>query len=72
MFSSTKEQGCGNSTREGGTYYLLYLSAGDVAFFRVLFAPIFPRMEHQKKAILLEQTVKTCRERKILLDWVIN
>ena len=44
---------------EGGGY-LVYLSDGDVPFFRVLFSPIFSRTWYQTKAFLPEPVVKTC------------
>ena len=47
-----------------GGGYLVYLSDGDVPFFRVSFSPIFPRTGYQKKANFLEQVVKTCQKRK--------
>ena len=48
----------------GGGRYLVYLSDGDVPFFRVSFSPIFSRTGYQKKANFLEQVVKTCQKRK--------
>ena len=48
----------------GGEGYLVYLTDGDVPFFRVSFSPIFSRTGHQKKANFLEQVVKTCKKRK--------
>ena len=42
----------------------MYLSDGDVPFFRVSFSPIFSRIEYQKKASFLEQVGKTCQKRK--------
>ena len=51
-------------SREG---YLVYLSAGDVPFFRVSFWPIFSRTGYQKKANFLEQVVKTCQKRKFVI-----
>ena len=50
------------SPRGGG--YLVYLSYGDVPFFRVSFSPIFSGTGYQKKANFLEQVVKTCQKRK--------
>ena len=47
-----------------GGGYLVYLSDGDVLFFRVSFSPIFSRTGYQKKANFLEQVVKTCQKRK--------
>ena len=44
--------------------YLVYLTDGDVPFFRVSFLPIFSRTGYQKKANFLEQVVKTCKKRK--------
>ena len=44
-----------------GGGYLVYLSDGDVPFFRVSFSPTFSRTGYQKKANLLEQVVKTCQ-----------
>ena len=49
----------GTPTRGGG--YLVYLSDGDVPFFRVSFSPIFSRTGYQKKANFLEQVVKACQ-----------
>ena len=37
------------NSREGGGY-LVYLSDGDVPFFRVSFSPIFSRTGYQKKS----------------------
>ena len=54
----------------GGGGYLVYLSNGDVPFFRVSFSPIFSRTGYQKKANFLEQVLKTCQE-EILLQRVI-
>ena len=48
------------NTRGGGGY-LLYLSNGDVPFFRVSFSPILSRTGYQKKANFLKQVVKTCQ-----------
>ena len=48
----------------GGGGYLVYLTDGDVPFFRVSFSPIFSRTGYQKKANFLEQVVKTCKKRK--------
>ena len=56
---------CGVDPRGGG--YLVYLSDGDVPFFRVSFSPIFSITGYQKKANFLEQVVKTCQRRKFLL-----
>ena len=47
-----------------GEGYLVYLSDGDVPFFRVSFSPIFSRTGYQKKANFLEQVVTTCQKRK--------
>ena len=47
-----------------GGEYLVYLSDGDVPFFRVSFSPIFSRTGYQKKANFLQQVVKTCQKRK--------
>ena len=44
--------------------YLVYLSDGDVPFFRVSFRLFFSRTGYQKKANFLEQVVKTCQKRK--------
>ena len=52
------------SETPGGEGYLVYLSDGDVAFFRVSFSPIFSRTGYQKKENFLEQVVKTCQKRK--------
>ena len=51
-------------TMPGGGGYLVYLTGGDVPFFRVSFSPIFSRTGYQKKANFLEQVVKTCEKRK--------
>ena len=48
----------------GGGRYLVYLTDGDVPFFRVSFSPIFSRTGHQKKANFLEQVVNTCKKKK--------
>ena len=50
-------------TETGGGGYLVYLSDGDVPFFRVSFLPFFSRTGYQKKANFLEQVVKTCQKR---------
>ena len=50
--------------RSPGGGYLVYLSDGNVPFFRVSFSPIFSRTGYQKKANFLEQVVKTCQKRK--------
>ena len=44
--------------------YLVYLSDGDVPFFRVSFSPIFSKTGYRNKANFLEQVVKTCQKRK--------
>ena len=44
--------------------YLVYLSDGNVPFFRVSFSPIFSITGYEKKANFLEQVVKTCQKRK--------
>ena len=46
------------SLHPGGGGYLVYLSDGDVPFFRVSFSPIFSRTGYQKKANFLEQGEK--------------
>ena len=51
-----------------GGGYLLYLSDGDVPFFRISFSPILSRTGYQKRAIFLEPVVKTCQKGEILLD----
>ena len=51
--------------------YLVYLSDGDVPFFRVSFSPIFSRTGYQKKANFLEQVVKTCRKRKFCCNGLL-
>ena len=48
----------------GGGGDFVYLSDGDVTFFRVSFSPIFSRTGYQKKANFLEQVVKTCQKTK--------
>ena len=50
--------------RAVGGGYLVYLSDGDVPFFRVSFSPIFSRTGYQKKANFREQVGKTCQKRK--------
>ena len=52
------------SQSDQGGGYLVYLSDGDVPFFRVSFSPIFSRTGYQKKANFLEQVVKTYQKRK--------
>ena len=52
-----------NSSTPGGGY-LVYLSDGDVPFFRLSFSPIFSKTGYPKKANFLEQVVKTCQKRK--------
>ena len=59
----------GNIPRGEG--YLVYLSYGDVPFFRVSFSPIFSRTGYQKKANVLEQVVKTCQKRKFCYNGLI-
>ena len=44
--------------------YFVYLSDGDVAFFRASFSPIFSRTGYGKKSNFLEQVVKTCEKRR--------
>ena len=46
----------------GGGGYLVYLSDGDVPFFRLSFSPIFLRTGYQKTANFLELVVKTCQK----------
>ena len=58
-----KQMNCGAEFARGGGY-LVYLSDGDVTFFRVSFSPIFSTTGYQKKANFLEQVVKTCQKRK--------
>ena len=55
--------------RGGG--YLVYLSYGDVPFFRVSFSPISSRTGYQKKANFLEQVVKTCQKRKFCYNGLL-
>ena len=50
---------------------LSILSDGNVPFFRVSFLPIFSRTGYQKKANFLEQVVKKCKKKEILLQRVI-
>ena len=45
--------------QSGGGANLVYLSHGDVPFFRVLFYPLFLNGVSKRKAILLEPVVKT-------------
>ena len=54
-----------------GGGYLVYLSDGDVPFFRVSFSLIFSRTGHQKKANFLEQVVKTCQKRKFCCNGLL-
>ena len=56
-------------TARGG--YLVYLSDGDVPFFRVSFSPIFSRTGYQKKANFLEQVVKTCQKRRFCYNGLL-
>ena len=51
--------------------YLVYLSDGDVLFFRVSLSPIFSRTGYQKKANFLEQVVKTCRKKKFCYNGLL-
>ena len=53
-----------------GWGYLVYLSDGNVPFFRVSLSPIFSRTGCQKKAVRRELVVRTC-QREILSDRVI-
>ena len=55
----------------GGGGYLVYLSDGDVPFFRVSFSPIFSRTGYQTKANFLEQVVKTCQKRKFCYNGLL-
>ena len=55
----------------GGGGYLLYLSDGDVPFFRVSFLPISSRTGYQRKANFLEQVVKTCQKRKFCYNGLL-
>ena len=54
----------------GGGYFV-YLSNGDVPFFRVSFSPIFSRTGYQKKANFLKQVVKTCQKRKFCYNGLL-
>ena len=56
--------GCAAGIKNPGGGYLVYLSDGDVPFFRVSFSPIFSRTGYQRKANFLDQVVKTCQKRK--------
>ena len=53
-----------NKSSPPGGGYLVYLSDGDVPFFRVTFSPIFSRTGYQNEASFLDQVVKTCQKRK--------
>ena len=53
-----------NLEKYPGGGYLVYLTDGDVPFFRVSFSAIFSRTGYQKNANFLEQVVKTCKKRK--------
>ena len=55
----------------GGGEYLVYLSDGDVPFFRVSFSPIFSRTGYQKRANFLTHVVKTCQKRKFCYNWLL-
>ena len=55
----------------GGGGYLVYLSDGDVPFFRVSSSPIFSRTGYQKKAHFLEKVVKTCQKRKFCYNGLL-
>ena len=58
------------NARGGG--YLVYLSYGDVPFFRVSFSPIFSRTGYQKKANFLSGAgCQNMSKEEILLQWVI-
>ena len=54
-----------------GGRYLVYLSDGDVPFFRVSFSPIFSRTGYQKKENFLEQVVETCQKRKFCYNGLL-
>ena len=41
---------------------VVYLSDGDVPFFRVSFSPTFSRTGYQKRAIFLKLVFKTCQK----------
>ena len=60
----TRKKGLRRGSFSGGGGYLVYLSDGDVPFFRVSFSPIFSKTGYQKKASFQEQVVKTCQKRK--------
>ena len=62
---------CSAMKYPGGGGYLVYLSDGDVPFFRVSFLPIFSRTGYQKKANFLEQVVKTCQKRKFCYNGLL-
>ena len=49
----------------------VYLSDGDVPFFRVSFSPIFSRTGYQTKANFLEQVVKTCQKGKFCYNGLL-
>ena len=51
--------------------YMVYLSDGDVPFFKVSFSPIFSRKGYQKKANFLEQVVKKCQKRKLCYNGLL-
>ena len=55
----------------GGGGYLVYLSDGEVPFFRVSISPTFSRTGYQKKANFLEQVAKTCQKRKVCYNGLL-
>ena len=62
---------CGRGLSPGGGGYLVYLSDGDMAFFRVSFSPTFSRTGYQKKTNFLEQVVQTCQKRKFCYNGLL-
>ena len=61
-----------NIVQSPGRGYLVYLSSGDVPFFRVSFSPIFARMGYQNKIIFLQPVVKICQKGICALARVCN
>ena len=55
----------------GGGGYLVYLSDGDVPFFRVSFSPIFSRTGYQKKANFSGAGCQNMSKEEILLQQII-
>ena len=61
----------GSGDYPGGRGYLVYLSDGDVPFFRVSFSPIFSRTGYQKKVKFSGAGCQNMSNEEILLQRVI-